>query len=80
MATYILLDENRKSFMGTDTFIWVDDRLSDDRKVEVAHTALQKMAAVRPSMVREAKYIARYKSTQYDYNTYQYSGKLIPIA
>jgi hypothetical protein len=79
MATYILLDENRKSFMGTDTFIQVDDRLSVDGKINSAIDSLKRMAGVRPSLVKEVRYMAKYSSAKYDYTTYQYSGKLIPI-
>lgn len=79
MATYILLDENRRSFTGTDTFIYIDGRLSVDGKIRSAKEYLTRMVDVKPRMVREVKYMIKYSSAQYDYNTYQYSGKLIPL-
>jgi hypothetical protein len=80
MATYILLDENRKSAaMGTDCFIWIDDRLSTDGKVDSAIESLKRMFGIRPKLVESVRYIANYNRTHYDFDTYQYSGKLIPV-
>jgi len=80
MATYILLDENRKSAtMGTDCFIWIDDRLNIDGKVDSAINSLKRMFGLRPNLVESVRYIANYNRTRYDYDTYQYSVKLIPV-
>jgi hypothetical protein len=79
MATYILLDKDQKSFMGTDTFIHIDDRLGIAGKVESAIRSLTQMAGIKPEMVKDVRYMVRYNRAKYDYATYQYSGKLIPV-
>lgn len=79
MATYILLDENKKSFIGTDTFIYVDDRLSVDGKINSAIDSLKRMNVVRPNLVKDVRYMVNFNNAKYDYTTYQYSGKLIRI-
>lgn len=79
MANYILLDENCRSFIGTDTFIQVDDRLSVNGKINSAIESLGTMLRIKPSLVKGVRYMVKYSSAKYDYKTYQYSGKLIPI-
>jgi hypothetical protein len=58
MAWYQFHDENKKSFLTSDSLVWIDERLSTENKVEIAKGKVKNLQGIKPHF--NPSYIAKY--------------------